>query len=113
MPPPAPRSLPPHPQPQPTSYILQTNASTTYFKGSFQDPNLYIQLPLQAAVERAVAALNFAALGADNVGWSVRIKDFPHPSLSTESVAGRVAPVFILASLMFNFVVLLSALVSG
>ncbi len=43
--------------------------------------------------------------------WSVKLKFFPHPSLTTESVAGRVAPVFILASLMFNFVVILMSLV--
>ncbi|GAX80780.1 hypothetical protein CEUSTIGMA_g8216.t1 [Chlamydomonas eustigma] len=33
---------------QTVSYILQTNSTAVYFKGQFQDPNLYIQLPLQA-----------------------------------------------------------------
>jgi hypothetical protein len=43
----------------------------------------------------------------------VSIKNFPHPSLETESTIGRVAPVFIMASLMFNVVLLLQNVVRG
>lgn len=37
------------------SFVVQTNSSVRYFKGVFQDLNTYVQLPLQAAVERAAA----------------------------------------------------------
>ncbi len=39
------------------------------------------------------------------------VRRFPHPSLEAESTVGRVAPVFVLASLMLNFVVVLGDLV--
>ena len=108
------------------SYLLQTNSTSQYFKGAFQDPNMYIQLPLQSALERAFMQLvvSNASHGAvtplptgsiimqQGLEWNVRIKYFPHPSLTSQSIAGQVAPVFILASLMFNFVVVLSSMVS-
>jgi hypothetical protein len=97
-------------QQQAPSYILQTNASSQFFKGSFQDPTTYIQLPMQAALERAFAEQQLQSLSSSSTA-QIQIKDFPHPSLTTESVAGRVSPVFILASLMFNLVVLLTAVV--
>lgn len=39
------------------SFVLQTNSSLQYFKGQYTDPNLHVLLPLQVAVERAIARL--------------------------------------------------------
>jgi hypothetical protein len=44
--------------------------------------------------------------------YKVAVRNFPHPSLTTSSPVGRVAPVFILASLMFNVVLLIQTVVS-
>lgn len=93
---------------------------------------MYIQIPLQAALERAFAkhltllgsgenasrspraseSATIRADGSEGFNWRVRFKFFPHPSLTSASVAGQIAPVFILASLMFNFVMALSSVVS-
>jgi hypothetical protein len=37
------------------SFTLQSNSSTNWFKGHYQDPNTYFQLPLQMAAERETA----------------------------------------------------------
>jgi hypothetical protein len=36
-------------------FAIQTNSSVQWFKGGYQHPNTYVQLPLQVAVEREVA----------------------------------------------------------
>ena len=64
---------------------------------------MYIQIPLQAALERAFA--RNIMLGSNNskatVGrteeqdlqWNVKFKFFPHPSLAADSVVGQVSAV--------------------
>ncbi len=37
------------------SFTLQSNSSTNWFKGHYQNPNTYFQLPLQMAAERETA----------------------------------------------------------
>lgn len=37
------------------SYVLQSNTSANWFKGHYQNPNTYYQVPLQLAAERATA----------------------------------------------------------
>ena len=39
------------------SFTIQTNSSVQWFKGVYQDPVLYVQLPLQVAVQREAARL--------------------------------------------------------
>lgn len=89
-------------------YMIQLNGTVRFFKGRWEDPNLYLQLPMQRAVERAFAIM---VTKNPNLEWSVNYRDFPHPVLTQESTVGRVAPVFILASLTFNFVMLLTNVV--
>ncbi|KAL6763370.1 hypothetical protein V8C86DRAFT_3085516 [Haematococcus lacustris] len=91
------------------AYTLQTNDSAAFFKGKFQDPNMLIQLPLLVGVEKEFARLS---LQAPDLPFNVAIRDFPHPSLSVSSAVGRIAPVFLLASLMFNVVLLMQSVVS-
>ncbi|DBA85756.1 TPA: hypothetical protein ACH3X1_005317 [Trebouxia sp. C0004] len=91
------------------SFTLQSNSSTNWFKGHYQNPNTYFQLPLQMAVERETA--RHLANGS-NLGWDVSYTDFAHPASQSASVVGNIAPTFFFASVMFNFVVLLHNLVS-
>lgn len=37
------------------SFTLQSNSTTNWFKGHYQNPNTYFQLPLQMAAERETA----------------------------------------------------------
>ncbi|DBB06884.1 TPA: hypothetical protein ACH3X3_009543 [Trebouxia sp. C0006] len=90
------------------SFTLQSNSSTNWFKGHYQNPNTYFQLPLQMAAERETA--RHLANGS-NLGWDVSYTDFAHPASQSASVVGNIAPTFFFASAMFNFVVLLHNLV--
>ncbi len=38
-----------------TGFLLQTNTTVKYFKGTYQNPNFFVQLPLQSAVQREIA----------------------------------------------------------
>ncbi len=66
--------------------------------------------PAPAATHKPSHML-LALHAAPDLSWRVAIRQFPHPSLETESTIGRVAPVFIMASLMFNVVMLLQNVV--
>lgn len=88
-----------------------------YFKGSFQDPVNFFQIPMVNAaareLSRGLVAGTIAAnssssslLGSTPAGfeWSPRLVPFPHPSLQTMNLLGQVLASFIFASLMFNVV---------
>ncbi|KAG2491877.1 hypothetical protein HYH03_009829 [Edaphochlamys debaryana] len=105
----APPGAPEAARPRALSYVLQTNASAAWFKGRFQDPNTAVALPLQVAIEAAVARL---ASGDPSLPWSVSLADFPHPSLATASAVGRFAPTFLLAATVVNCIVLLTSMVT-
>lgn len=55
--------------------------------------------------------LAVSRIAEPNLPWRVSFQNFPHPPAASQSAAGRIAPVFILASLMFNFNLLLAAVV--
>lgn len=57
------------------SYVLQSNTSANWFKGHYQNPSTYYQLPLQVAAERATA--HFLANGSLTSG------DIAHGHLMT------------------------------
>ncbi|KAI3423876.1 hypothetical protein D9Q98_009710 [Chlorella vulgaris] len=84
-------------------FTVQTNSSVQWFKGSYQHPNTYIQLPLQVAVEREVVRY---MSGDSSISWSVGLAQFPHPSAKSPSLIGQFAPTFLFASIMFQFVLL-------
>lgn len=88
----------------PTSigFSIQTNSSVQWFKGRFQDPNLYAQLPVQVAVERQIFKL---IAQEPKVTWDVSVTPFPHPSSKSPSAIANFAPTFIFASMAFNFVI--------
>ena len=90
----------------PPSFVLQVNTTAAYWKGKYRDPNKLL-LSLQTAIEEA-----WIKLSSPKAQIKIFVQKFPHPSLSTTSVSGSVLPVFILASIMINFVCLLNDLVS-
>lgn len=58
------------------AFSIQTNSTAKWFKGKFQDPNLYAQIPVQVAVEKALARKAVK----QQIEWTVNIAEFPHPS---------------------------------
>ena len=61
---------------------------------------------------RPSARPHLRPLPADpSLPWRVSLSNFPHPSLATASAVGRFAPTFLLAAVIVNMVVLLTAMV--
>ena len=86
-------------------FSVQTNSSVQWFKGQFQDPNLYAQLPVQVAVEREIVRyVKGQSLDTDTLTWKVDVAEFPHPSSKSPSAIGTLLPTFLFASIMFGFV---------
>jgi len=96
-------------------FDLQTNSTVKFFKGSFQDPNMFAQLPLQTAVERAAIRFLRARDGTGDftgdIEFETRVREFPHPAQASESVVAIIAASFLFAAAMFGFVLQLSAVV--
>ncbi|KAG1680746.1 hypothetical protein FOA52_008079 [Chlamydomonas sp. UWO 241] len=92
-----------------SGFLLQTNTTVKFWKGTFQNPNTFVQLPLQSAVQREIARYTMATTPAlagmaDGLAWDVGIAAFPHPTLATTSVLGQVLGPFVFAAVMFAFV---------
>ena len=68
------------------------------------------QVPLQVATEREIARQQYSLAGQQGAfsDWTVRMKDFPHPALSSNSIVGQVIGPFMFAASMFSFVPMLS-----
>ncbi len=52
------------------------------FHGKFQDPNTYVQVPLQVAAEREIARSYFASIPGRQLAaadWDVSYSSFAHP----------------------------------
>ncbi|KAL4424942.1 hypothetical protein ABPG77_009671 [Micractinium sp. CCAP 211/92] len=100
--------------PRPLTFSIQTNSSVQWFKGRYQHPNTYIQLPLQVAVEREVARrmTGNASLRQAEPCWDVGLAQFPHPTAKSPSMIGQFAPTFLFASIMFQFVLLVHDVVA-
>lgn len=93
-------------------YGLQVNQSTKYFKGTFQDPNFFARIPVQAAVEREAARYIARATGQpEPKKWRIGYSEFAHPALDPQSIAGIAAGNFIFAAALFGFVLQLGDLV--
>ena len=61
------------------------------FKGRYQNPNLFIQMPLQSAVQREIARRSLAPaypVAAANLTWNVGLVTFPHPAVATVRICG-------------------------
>ena len=65
-------------------------------------------LPLQVATEREIARQQYSLAGQVLSDWTVRLKGFPHPALSTNSIVGQVIGPFLFAASMFSYVPVVS-----
>jgi len=97
-------------------FTLQTNSTPKFFKGDFQHPNFFVQVPLQNAVEREIARFHLRQSGrnedADNLRWEVAYKEYPHPAFDTVSIVGSTLGPFLFAANMFGFVSQVGAMVN-
>ena len=85
-----------------SGFVLETNTTVKFFKGTYQDPNFFVQLPLQSAVQREITRFYMnqnASLApyAPKLSWSVGLNMFAHPAIATVSVIGQVLGPFIFA----------------
>lgn len=81
-------------------FSVQTNSSVQWFKGRFQDPNLYASLPVQVAIERELVNTFRKQRGEDlTASWQVNITQFAHPSAKSPSAIAKFAPTFLFASI--------------
>lgn len=96
-------------------FTLQTNSSIKFFKGVFQHPNFFFQLPIQTAVEREIVRHHLTQSGkkevAENLSWEVGYKEYPHPAFDSLSVVGATLAPFLFAANMFGFVSQISIMV--
>lgn len=60
------------------AFSVQTNGTVRWFKGVFQQPHLYAQLPVVVAVQKALASM----IAGTPIEWTVRIGEYPHPAIS-------------------------------
>jgi hypothetical protein len=87
-----------------TTFAVVTNSTPYLVRGAYARPLLEVALPMQVAATRELARqLVFADEGLD---VALATRPFAHPPLaSVRSFESLVAPLFILGSLMFPFVV--------
>jgi len=78
-----------------------------YFRGVFQDPNLFSRLPVQVNVHReTVRELVRDTIGnaaAEAFRHDVVVSEFPHAIVARRSVEGSVAPFFLYAAVLVTF----------
>ena len=79
-----------------------------FFKGKYQDSLDLFNLPLQVATEREIARQQYSLAGQSLSDWTVRLKAFPHPALSTNNIVGQVIGPFLFAASMFSYVPVVS-----
>ncbi|GIL78966.1 hypothetical protein Vretimale_187 [Volvox reticuliferus] len=99
-------------------FIIQTNTTSKFFKGAYQHPNKFMQLPLQAAVHREIARYQLKNSGITNASslaaalqFEAALKEFAHPTIATVTVLGQVLGPFVFAACMFSFVIQIGVVV--
>jgi ABC-type multidrug transport system ATPase subunit len=97
-------------------FVLQSNSTARNFHGTYLDPNLEIQIPLQVAAEREITRSYFAAAPGGRTlaaaDWNVNITEFAHPPVDNYSLEGTLTGPFVFAANMFAFVLVLGAVVA-
>ena len=97
------------------AYSLQTNSTVRFYRGKFQSPNYFVQVPLQVAIEREAAhelGSQAGEEGVENAAWEVNMKEFPHPAFSTRSSISAISGIFLFAAAMFGMVIQVSNVVT-
>lgn len=77
------------------AFSVQTNGTVRWFKGKFQQPHTYAQLPVIVGIQKAIAT-KFAGSSVD---WDINIGEFPHPS-SEMAYDANFAPFFYISSML-------------
>eukprot|EP00210_Caulerpa_lentillifera_P000918 g888.t1 len=97
-------------------FTLQSNSTPRYFKGDFQDPNFFFQIPFQVSIQRAISAYHMKKAdkidNLNDLNWRIAYKDFPHPALDTDSFARSLLGPFLFAANMFGVVTQTNAMVA-
>ena len=89
-------------------FEIQFNASTSFSRGKFRDPNMFAAMPLQVATEREIVRME---LNEPELPWHASFREFAHPAFRTRSIVGSVGPPFFFAGAMFGFVIQVGAVV--
>eukprot|EP01026_Neomeris_dumetosa_P039658 TRINITY_DN3260_c0_g1_i6.p1 TRINITY_DN3260_c0_g1~~TRINITY_DN3260_c0_g1_i6.p1 ORF type:complete len:980 (-),score=135.90 TRINITY_DN3260_c0_g1_i6:302-3241(-) len=92
-------------------FIVQFNTSVKFFRSSFQDPQEFIQLPIQLAAHREVTKYFLAQQNMSINAYEISISPFAHPQIETFSIVGSTSGTFLFAANMFGFVALLSNII--
>jgi ABC-type multidrug transport system ATPase subunit len=99
--------------PSPIDFVLVANTTVKSFKDQYQDPTFFFNVPMQVAVEREIAAYQWRMAGREgSVEWNVSSSMFAHPTTQSVNIVGQAIGPFIFAANMFNFVLLMSSIVS-
>ncbi len=97
----------------PVDFVLVSNVTVKVFKDQYQDPTFYFTVPMQVSIENAIASYQWKKAGnAGNVDWNVSYSMFAHPTTQSVNIVGQAIGPFIFAANMFNFVLLMSSVVS-
>lgn len=89
------------------NFIVQSNSTVKYFKGEFQDPSFFFQLPMVSAAQREIVKHYISERNGtqtEALTWRPVLVPFPHPALETNSILAYVLGPFIFAACMFGFV---------
>lgn len=57
------------------AFSVQTNGTVRWFKGKFQEPHSYAQIPTMLAVQKALST----RISGKQIDWEVRVGKYPHP----------------------------------
>jgi hypothetical protein len=89
-------------------FVLQVNSTPKFFKGNFQDPTFFANVPLQVSAEREISRYQWQTAGRDPsaLNWDVSTSQFAHPLVGSVDIIGSAMGPFVFAANMFNFVLL-------
>ena len=94
-------------------FVLVANTTVKGFKDQYQDPTFFFTVPMQVAVEREIASYQWRRSGrTGDVAWNVSYSMFAHPTTQSVNIVGQAIGPFIFAANMFNFVLLMSSIVT-
>lgn len=97
----------------PVDFVLVSNVTVKVFRDQYQDPTFYFTVPMQVSIENAIASYQWRKAGnAGDVDWNVSYSMFAHPTTQSVNIVGQAIGPFIFAANMFNFVLLMSSVVS-
>lgn len=99
--------------PSPIDFVLLSNVTVKVFRDQFQDPTFFFTVPMQVSIENSIASYQWRNTGnAGDVDWNVSYSMFAHPTTQSVNIVGQAIGPFIFAANMFNFVLLMSSVVS-